>query len=89
MKSLSATEAARNFSELLDGVELADAAHRPGRKALLDSIIATVPIEDYDLEVARSHGLAVGPCPRGGAGVHTTWSSRRPRALVPSSSGEG
>ena len=36
--------AAITVAELLVGVELADAAHRPGRKALLDSIIATVPM---------------------------------------------
>lgn len=81
--------AASTVAELLVGVELADAAHRPRRRALLDSILATVPIEDYDLDVARSHGLLLAHASRSGRRrVPTTWSSRRPRALVPSSSGE-
>jgi tRNA(fMet)-specific endonuclease VapC len=58
--------AAITVAELLVGVELADAAHRPGRKALLDSIIATVPIEDYDLDVARSHGMLLAHASRSG-----------------------
>lgn len=53
-------------AELLVGVELADAAHRPRRRALLDSILATVPIEDYDLDVARSHGLLLAHASRSG-----------------------
>jgi tRNA(fMet)-specific endonuclease VapC len=47
--------AAVTIAELLVGVELADAAHKPRRAALVDSVIATVPVEDYDLDVARAH----------------------------------
>ena len=48
--------AAVTIAELLGGVELADAAHQKRRAALVDSVIATVPVEDYDLDVARAHG---------------------------------
>ena len=47
--------AAITVAELLVGVELADAANRSRRQALVDSVVATVPVEDYDLEIARSH----------------------------------
>jgi tRNA(fMet)-specific endonuclease VapC len=60
--------AAVTVAELLVGVELADAAHRSRRGALVDSIIATIPVEDYDLDVARSHALLL---------AHTRRSGRR------------
>jgi tRNA(fMet)-specific endonuclease VapC len=47
--------AAITVAELLVGVELADAANRARRAALVDSLVASVPVEDYDLDVARSH----------------------------------
>jgi predicted nucleic acid-binding protein len=72
--------AAVTAAELLVGVELADAA-RPRRQALVDAVLAGIPIEDYDLEVARSmrscsrtHAAPVG------CGARTTSSSRRPRS---------
>ena len=52
-------------AELLVGVELA-AADRPGRQALVDSIIATIPVEDYDLDVARAHGELLAHASRSG-----------------------
>ena len=58
--------AAITVAELLVGVELADAAHRPGRRALVDSIIATIPVEDYDLDVARAHGELLAHASRSG-----------------------
>ena len=54
------------MAELQVGVELADAAHRPGRQALVDSIIATIPVEDYDLDVARAHGELLAHASRSG-----------------------
>jgi tRNA(fMet)-specific endonuclease VapC len=50
------------------GVELADEANRPRRQALVDSVVAAVPVEDYDLEVARSHAQLL---------AHTRRSGRR------------
>ncbi|MGH3115621.1 MAG: PIN domain-containing protein [Gaiellales bacterium] len=47
--------AAITAAELLVGVELADAKRRPGRKAFVDSILSLVPVEPYDLGVARIH----------------------------------
>jgi tRNA(fMet)-specific endonuclease VapC len=57
--------AAVTAAELLVGVELADAA-RPRRQALVDAVLAGIPIEDYDLEVARSHALLLAHARRSG-----------------------
>lgn len=48
--------AAITAAELLVGVELADSRHRRGRAAFVDAILMLVPIESYDLDVARAHG---------------------------------
>jgi tRNA(fMet)-specific endonuclease VapC len=53
-------------AELLVGVELADAANQSRRRALVDSIVATIPVEDYDLDVARSHALLLAHTHRSG-----------------------
>ncbi|HEX4699996.1 MAG TPA: DUF5615 family PIN-like protein, partial [Actinomycetes bacterium] len=37
------------------GVAVADEAHRAHRSAFLASVLDTVPVEDYDLAVARAH----------------------------------
>jgi tRNA(fMet)-specific endonuclease VapC len=47
--------AAITAAELLVGVELADDAHRPARTAYVRSVLDTVPIEDYAIDVARCH----------------------------------
>jgi tRNA(fMet)-specific endonuclease VapC len=47
--------AAITASELLVGVELADDAHRDRRAAFVRSVLDTIPIESYDLVVARAH----------------------------------
>ena len=49
-------------------MELASAARRPRRQALVDSVVAAIPVEDYDLDVARSHALLL---------AHTRRSGRR------------
>ena len=58
--------AAVTVAELLVGVELADPAHRSRRTTLVDSIIATIPVEDYDLDVARSHAQLLAHTHRSG-----------------------
>jgi len=58
--------AAVTVAELLAGVELASAAHRPRRQALVESIVAAIPIEDHDLDVARSHALLLAHAQRSG-----------------------
>lgn len=46
--------------ELLVGVERADQAHRHARSVRVEAILASLPIEDYTLGVARVHArLAV------------------------------
>src|SRR5207245_8860848 len=46
--------AAVTAAELLFGVELADARRRRRRQAYVDQVLAAVPIEGYDLDVARA-----------------------------------
>jgi tRNA(fMet)-specific endonuclease VapC len=42
-------------SELLLGVELADAAYRDARRELVEGVIERVEVVPFDLEVARHH----------------------------------
>ena len=58
--------AAITVAELLVGVELADASHRSRRRELVDSVVATVPVEDHDLDVARSHAQLLAHTQRTG-----------------------
>lgn len=47
--------AAITVAELLVGVELADGKRKATRQKLVDAIIETIPVEDYDITVARRH----------------------------------
>ena len=47
--------AAITAAELLVGVELADRGHKASRRTFVDSLLATIPVEPYDLQVARVH----------------------------------
>ena len=47
--------AAITAAELLVGVELADVARREAREAFVGDLLATIPVEEYDLDVARAH----------------------------------
>jgi len=47
--------AAISAAELLTGVNLASAAHRDKRAAFVRSVLDTIPVEVYDLAVARAH----------------------------------
>ena len=58
--------AAITVAELLVGVELAGAGQRSRRQAFVESILATIPVEDYDLEVARSHAMLLAQVRRSG-----------------------
>jgi tRNA(fMet)-specific endonuclease VapC len=58
--------AAVTAAELLVGVHLADESHRKGRAAFVTSVLETVPIEDYDLSVARAHGELMAHVRRSG-----------------------
>jgi tRNA(fMet)-specific endonuclease VapC len=47
--------AAVTVAELLVGVELADRQYEAARRRYVNALIDTIPIESYDLEVARTH----------------------------------
>jgi len=47
--------AAITAADLLVGVELAGRRHKRSRRAFVDSLLATIPVEPYDLQVARVH----------------------------------
>jgi tRNA(fMet)-specific endonuclease VapC len=48
--------AAITVAELAVGVEVATGRRRRARQEFLDDVVASVPILDYDLDVARAHG---------------------------------
>lgn len=47
--------AAITAAELWVGVALADRRRRPKRATFVEQVLATIPVDDYDLEVARAH----------------------------------
>jgi hypothetical protein len=51
------TIAAITAAELLVGVELADARRRRSRQRYVETLLSTVPVEGYDLDVARAHAI--------------------------------
>ncbi|MGJ6965680.1 PIN domain-containing protein [Streptosporangium sp. G11] len=58
--------AAITVAELLVGVELADAARRPGRQAFVDEVLALIPVEEYTVDVARVHARLLADARRSG-----------------------
>lgn len=58
--------AAVNAAELLVGVDLADEARRFARSAFVRSVLDTVPIEDYDAQVAQAHATLLAHVRRSG-----------------------
>ena len=58
--------AAVTVAELLAGVQLADSRHEPARRRYVDALIDTIPIEPYDLEVARTHAALLAHTHREG-----------------------
>jgi tRNA(fMet)-specific endonuclease VapC len=58
--------AAVTAAELLVGVELADPARQQKRSAFVRSVLETVPVENYDLPVARAHALLLAHVRRTG-----------------------
>jgi len=47
--------AAVTVAELLVGVELSRGKARSDRRAYLDEVVATIPVVNYDLQVAEAH----------------------------------
>lgn len=64
--------AAVSIAELRTGVELASASRRPARAAFLERVLATIPVEPYDVAVAHVHGRLLATVHRAGAqrGAH-------------------
>lgn len=58
--------AAVTAAELLVGIELADDARRATRSAFVRSVLETVPVEDYDVQVARVHATLLAHVRRTG-----------------------
>jgi tRNA(fMet)-specific endonuclease VapC len=58
--------AAVTAAELLVGVELADAKRRQTRSAFVEDLLAVVPVEPYDLAVARTHAGLLAHAHRSG-----------------------
>ncbi len=67
--------AAITAAELLVGVHLADEANRARRTSFVDAVLGTVPVEDYDLDVARAHAELL-------AHVRRTGRSRRAHDML-------
>ena len=60
--------AAITAMELLVGVECADERHRPARAIRVEAILSSLPVEDYNVGVARVHArLAVEAMTQGRA----------------------
>lgn len=58
--------AAVTAAELLAGVELADGARREARSTFVQAVLDLVPVEDYDVDVARSHAALLAHARRSG-----------------------
>jgi len=58
--------AAVTAAELWVGVALADGRRRPRRATFVEQVLATIPVEDYDLEVAWAHAALLAAAGRAG-----------------------
>ena len=58
--------AAITAAELWLGVELASARHRATRRTFVEEVLAVLPVETYDLDVARAHAALLGHVRRAG-----------------------
>lgn len=58
--------AAITVAELLVGVSLATPRHRTARQLFVDELLAVLPVEPYDLDVARAHASLLADVRRAG-----------------------
>jgi len=58
--------AAVTAAELLLGVELSSGKNRERRRTFVEDVLATIPIEPYDLDVARVHASLLAQTRRSG-----------------------
>jgi tRNA(fMet)-specific endonuclease VapC len=86
--------AAVTVAELLVGVRLADRKHQPARRRYVDSLIDAIPIEPYDLEVARAHAALLAHVheegrPRGSHDLLIAATARRSGRVVVTADARG
>lgn len=64
--------AAVTVAELRTGIELASARHRAARTEFLVTVLETLPVEPYDVDVAEAHGRLLAHVHRSGTprGAH-------------------
>ena len=67
--------AAVSVAELRAGIELASDGRREAREAFLQQILATIPVEEYDVAVAQVHGRLL-------ATVHQAGTQRGAHDLI-------
>jgi tRNA(fMet)-specific endonuclease VapC len=58
--------AAITAAELLVGVELSEGQSKQRRRAYVEDVFSTIPIEPYDLDVARAHASLLAHTRRAG-----------------------
>lgn len=58
--------AAVTAAELLVGVEWATARHRQRRRQFVEAVLGAIPVEGYDLAVARAHASLLAAARRAG-----------------------
>lgn len=58
--------AAITAAELLAGVDLASDEYKERRRVFVEDILSTIPIEPYDLEIARTHATLLAHTRRAG-----------------------
>ncbi|HEX9823548.1 MAG TPA: PIN domain-containing protein [Actinomycetota bacterium] len=58
--------AAITAAELLVGIELADSKRRRSRQRYVEALLSTIPVEPYDLDVARAHAVLLAHTRRSG-----------------------
>ena len=58
--------AALTAAELLVGVELAGVGQREKRRAFVEDVLSVLPVETYDVEVARAHAALLAHTRRSG-----------------------
>lgn len=73
--------AAITAAELLVGVELADRRRRKARQRYVEAILASVPVENNDLEVVPTPSCSLTCGAREARVVRMTCSSPRQRSL--------
>jgi tRNA(fMet)-specific endonuclease VapC len=74
--------AAITAAELLVGVELADRRRKPVRRRFVETLLASVPVEAYDLDTARVHAELLAHSQREGRtrGAHDVLIAATARA---------